>query len=332
MKIDHLKYLRCPACSGQLELGEGSKSEAGKIKTGELHCSCGENYPIENFIPRFVSSDNYAKKFGYQWLRHAKTQFDSYTGRPLSRNRFFATTQWPERLENRIVIEAGCGAGRFTEIVVETGAMVLSFDYSVAVDANYASNGHHENLLIVQADIYHMPFPKEVSDDLFCLGVLQHTPDVEKAFKALPPFIRKGGRLAVDIYLKIPGVLPWVLRTTNTWNVVRPITARMDPDKLYAFCERHIDRMWNLAKKINHKPWGPFVLRRLLVPPYIGVYDLPDDLLKQWMKLDMFDSLGAAYIYTQTLLTAKKWFHESPLTDITVCCGHNGVNGRATKM
>ena len=89
--------------------------------------------------------------------------------------------------------------------------------------------------------------------------------------------------------------------------------------------------MWWLAKKINNKPWGPFVLRRLLVPPYIGVYDLSDDLLKLWMKLDMFDTLGAAYIYTQTLATAKKWFNECQFANIEVCCGYNGINGRAIK-
>jgi hypothetical protein len=33
-------------------------------------------------IPRFVSPDNYATFFGYQWNIHAKTQLDSYTGLP----------------------------------------------------------------------------------------------------------------------------------------------------------------------------------------------------------------------------------------------------------
>ena len=332
MRIDHLHYLCCPVCAGKLELENHDHPPGERVQEGMLHCSCGEKYPITKHIPRFVSSDNYAKKFGYQWLKHAHTQFDSYMGKPLSERRFYATTQWPRRLENKIVIEAGSGAGRFTEIVVKTGAMILSFDYSVAVEANYASNGQNDNVLIVQADIYHMPFPKESADYLFCLGVLQHTPDVEKAFKVLPTVLRPGGQLAVDIYLKMSGLLSWILRTTSTWNVVRPITSRMNSDKLYAFCDKHIERMWGIAQRINRKPWGPFVLRRLLVPPYIGVYDLPDDLLKQWMKLDMFDSLGAAYIDTQTLETAEKWFRESPLKDIEVCCGYNGINGRATKI
>lgn len=52
----------------------------------------------------------------------------------------------------------GSGSGRFTDIVATTNTTVISIDYSVAVKANYASNGHLPNILIVQADSYHLSF------------------------------------------------------------------------------------------------------------------------------------------------------------------------------
>jgi ubiquinone/menaquinone biosynthesis C-methylase UbiE len=59
-------------------------------------------------------------------------------------------------------------------------------DYSYAVDANYAFNGGKNNVFIVQAEVYKMPFRENFFDKLFCFGVLQHTPDPEKAFLLLP--------------------------------------------------------------------------------------------------------------------------------------------------
>jgi hypothetical protein len=44
--------------------------------------------------------------------------------------------------------------------------MVLSLDMSVAVDANFATNGRSENVLIVQGDITQMPFPYDYADRL----------------------------------------------------------------------------------------------------------------------------------------------------------------------
>ena len=73
-----------------------------------------------------------------------------------------------------------------TEQAALTGATVASLDYSYAVEANFASNGHRGNVLIVQADMFAMPFQPDEFDKVFCFGVLQHTPDPRAAFDALP--------------------------------------------------------------------------------------------------------------------------------------------------
>ena len=73
--------------------------------------------------------------------------------------------------KNKKVLEAGSGAGRFTEILLKYGAVVDSFDYSSAVEANAKNNGHHDNLVLVQADIRKMPFPKdELRLRMYALG------------------------------------------------------------------------------------------------------------------------------------------------------------------
>ncbi len=53
-------------------------------------------------------------------------------------------TGWPKDMKGETILEAGSGAGRFTEIMVKTGANILSFDFSSAVDANRGNKKLHK--------------------------------------------------------------------------------------------------------------------------------------------------------------------------------------------
>jgi SAM-dependent methyltransferase len=96
-------------------------------------------------------------------------------------------------------LEAGSGAGRFTEILLKSGAALDSFVYSAAVDANAINNGA-QPFTLVQADIRAMPFEPNSYDFVVCLGVLQHTPDTEESIAKLWEMVRPGGRLVIDHY------------------------------------------------------------------------------------------------------------------------------------
>jgi hypothetical protein len=74
--------------------------------------------PLIEGIPRFISASNSADSFGEQWHRCAEVQIDSLTGVDISRRRFFECSGWsPEELASKTVLEVGCGAGRFTEVL-----------------------------------------------------------------------------------------------------------------------------------------------------------------------------------------------------------------------
>jgi len=69
----------------------------------------------------------YVDNFGIQWNLFEKTQLDSYTGIPLSRDRLIRCCgpQLFGSLRGKYVLEAGCGAGRFTEVLLDRGAQLL---------------------------------------------------------------------------------------------------------------------------------------------------------------------------------------------------------------
>lgn len=328
MRLQHVQLLRCPASGEELECVADDIVD-GCVKSGTLRTRNSQNcYPIVAFIPRFVSHDNYARNFGLEWNIHSRTQYDSASGHELSRKRFFEETRWPSGLAGETVLEVGSGSGRFTEHALSTGATVVSFDYSQAVEANYASNGRHHNLLLVQASVFEMPFAARSFDRVFCFGVLQHTPDPHKVFLALEKMLKPGGALAADVYIK--NFARWAL-PFKYW--VRPFTKGREPERLYPFVKQYVDFMWPLARLIRRIPRiGPSLNWKLLIADYSQhLANADDETLRQWAYLDTFDMLSPRYDNPQTVRTFRRWFREAGLTEIDVGRGFNGVEGRGRK-
>lgn len=321
MKPEFVSYLRCPKTGNPLAL-EISEEVDGRVKTGSLRNPLGESWPIIDFVPRFVEAGNYADNFGLEWKIHARTQFDADAGHQMSEERVFGVTGWDRDLSSEVILEAGSGSGRFTEHLLRTGAIVVSFDYSDAVSSNYANNGSHENLLLVQASIYEMPFDKASFDKVFCFGVLQHTPAPEASFKSLVTMLRPGGKIATDVYLKT--IMRFYLNT-RYW--VRPLTRKVEPQKLYGWCKSYINMMWPLARIIRKIPLiGEALNWRLLIADYaVQMPDASDEQLKEWALLDTFDMLSPAYDIPQTPTNYRRWHEEAKLDDISVRRGPNGL-------
>ena len=72
-------------------------------------------------------------------------------------------------------------------------------DLSDAVETAFAATRALENVHIVQADIYHLPFPR-IFDYAFSVGVLHHLPDPLRGFKSLASKVKQGGHLSAWVY------------------------------------------------------------------------------------------------------------------------------------
>ena len=104
MKPNHTELLVCPKCKGNLEPVE-AKTKGDSIESGKLKCSpCELMFPILRHIPRFVPFENYASNFGFEWTKHALTQYDSYSGSNVSEKRFFEETKWPRDMSGQFVL------------------------------------------------------------------------------------------------------------------------------------------------------------------------------------------------------------------------------------
>ncbi|MBN2021091.1 MAG: class I SAM-dependent methyltransferase [Sedimentisphaerales bacterium] len=315
MKLTLLNYIACQKCGSAFELREAAY-EHGEVKQGFLACAkCNLEFPITNFIPRFAEADNYAAAFGLQWNRFSRTQIDKYNGTTLSSDRFYRESGWsPTDLRGSMVLEAGCGAGRFTQACLDAGAEVVAFDLSNSVDACLQNHGLVQNLHIIQADIYNLPFKKKLFDRAFCFGVLQHTPDPEGAFASLVPYLRPDGFVAVDVYRKV--FWNWLLPKYYFRFVSRLVSY---PKLFDIVSNKMVPLLLPFSDFIGRIPRIGLYLRRILPVANIrGYAPLSEEVIRDWAVLDTFDMLAARYDQPQTATQIRRWFADAGLVDTVV--------------
>ena len=317
-----LPILRCPSSGQRLRPADGTGPD---LVSGWLASEDGQHrHEIRSGIPRFVPASNYADNFGMQWNHFARTQLDSHSGHAISAERFWAATGWkPADMAGKWVLDIGCGAGRFAEIALSSGANVVALDYSSAVDACLANLRQHPCLHVVQGDAFALPFAPGSFDFVYSLGVLQHTPDPHRAFAALPPMLAPGGRLSVDYYEKSLGAL------LHPKYLLRPVTKRLPKPMLFSALEAVVPVLLPVSRLAGRVPLLGRGLQRLVpVANDEGTLPLTPTQLREWSLLDTFDWLAPEYDNPQSESTARQWMVQAGLEQIEVLrVGHLVARG-----
>jgi len=252
---------------------------------GSLVTEKKEKIEIVSGIPRFVSSENYAAAFGLQWKIFRQTDLDSYTKKSFSKNRLeIALGQPLETIKGLKILEAGSGAGRFTEVLLKYCAEVYSFDISNAVEANYKNNMPHRNLTLFQGDVMNIPFQDEFFDISLCLGVLQHTPDTIESIKELTRVLKKGGKLVIDHYKFHLG--HYLSLYFFYWSCIK----RLKPQNQLKVTEFLTKIFFPIHWYFKDSPSMQFLLRRISpISFYYGLFDLTKEQHYDFSRLDTHD-------------------------------------------
>jgi ubiquinone/menaquinone biosynthesis C-methylase UbiE len=276
----------------------------------DLRDESGVSFPIVDGIPRLAPRDNYAESFGMQWNKFAATQIDRHNaGMTLSRDRFFATTEWdPDELAGLDILEVGSGAGRFSQVILSnTRANLWSVDYSSAVDANLRNNGDiaPDRFRLFQCSVYEMPFADGSFDKAFCLGVLQHTPDFSASVRSIIRKVKIGGEIVVDFY-PITGF--WT--KIHAKYLLRPITKRLPKSALLRLIERTAGPLGAVTRGLRSIGLG--ALTRFV--PVADDRGFPRDLslgqYREWLILDTFDWFSPEFDQPQRVATVRRMFEQ----------------------
>lgn len=263
MKPELLAWLACPACGGELAFAmlPTLPREGGDVEEGTLVCrACRVEYPVVESVPRLLPPRRLEprvrrtrRSFGWEWLRYPVEP------QPEDREILLEETQVPaEDWAGRLVLDAGCGMGRYAKAARGLGARVVAFDLSESLLRLVPLARKDRDLHVVQGDLLAPPFKPEAFDAAYSQGVLHHTADTRGAFDRVARLVKRDGLLAVWVYgspgswrsfstnpLKpgrrwLKAVLPlvwlvvWARRILS--DALRVVTTRLPVPLLYLLC------------------------------------------------------------------------------------------------
>lgn len=280
MTPETLALLRCPACRGAL---------ARSTEPPALRCpACDRDYPEVGGVPRFAGED-YVASFGRQWNRYdvARDEEDEAV---------FAvkTGVAPRELGGKLVLDAGCGGGRYARLLGRQGARVVGVDLSASVEKAAALCADLPGVTILRADLTRLPLAEATFDLAFSIGVLHHGPDPRGAFAEVARRVKPGGTLAVWLYRRNTRPQEWVN------SALRAVSTRLPARALEPLCvglgalgglpvlNRTLNKVANFS---NHPDWTLRVC-------------------------DNFDWYAPRYQSHHTVAELKRWFDEEGYDDL----------------
>jgi SAM-dependent methyltransferase len=348
MKARLANLLVCPQCQAELSL-EITDRNGENIVSGIFHCTpCRAQFPVKNGIPRFVASEAYTSSFSFEWKSWRRTQFDTAHRKTSSVSFAASTGVRPESLAGKLVLDAGCGSGRYMDVMARAGAEVVGLDLSLAVEVAHENLGSLPNCHFIQADLLQLPFRRETFDFIYSLGVLHHTPNTKRAFVNLARTLQPGGEIAIwvyplrrltetfhyfphrvnevlalDVNYQIPtrwsGLLhrlarplDWIMENSSAMQ--RVFTTRLPTSWLYRLCHVAIPLY--------------YFYRLPLFFPFRLVTKIAMDPDPEWRVLDTFDWYSPRYQWKHTYPEVLAWFEAEGLKEIAILPRPVAVRGK----
>ncbi len=352
MKYRLLDWLACPSCgTPDLQVqawSSDTKQSPAEIVDGLLECpKCDKLYPIVGAIPRMLPdsflehygylSSRYpgkltktpqmeqeiaafqkqcratAESFGFEWLRFVVTD------KPEDIWSYRETTGLTSGdVKGKLVLDAGCGMGRYIEVAAADGAEVVGMDLSRAVERAWRETKHRSQIHLVQGNIMKLPFKPNTFEFIYSIGVLHHTPSTRRAFQSLCPILRPGGRISIWVYQThqpeknaafYKRAFAFLARGVS--DGLRVITTRLPHNLLANLCYAAVPLGLLKRKAVENK-----ALKTVLWPVLL----LPISHHSKWQVrvCDTFDWLAPQFQWKHTTKEVRAWFEAEGLTDIKI--------------
>ena len=150
--------------------------------------------PAENIDPKTVSS------FGEEWNAfHGFSESDII----ISGDKYFDIVTDEMLNKESLVIDIGCGSGRFIKYLKGRYKKIVGLDPSSAIFVADNLLGEDGSIELVQASTDNIPYPDSYFDFGYSLGVFHHIPDTQKALSDSVKKIKPGGYFLLYLYYSL---------------------------------------------------------------------------------------------------------------------------------
>lgn len=264
--------LVCPECRGPLRLD-------GDFLVGTAP-GCGDRYPVIDGIPRLLrgghrpgvvrahriwfdttperaalagtweskpaTPESIVAAFDDEWSRHAtvgtpdhSVAFDGYAD-------LVPASAFDRDL---IVLDAGCGAGRWSYQIATRGPRVIALDLGRSVEVAARNTRSTGRVAAIQADVRDCPITVGGVDWACCLGVLHHVPDAGPALARVAASVRRGGFVLIYLYYALDGRGPLFRAAFFVVDRLRRVTSHLPRAATRVFADAiAVTVYWPLAR------------------------------------------------------------------------------------
>jgi SAM-dependent methyltransferase len=257
--------------------------------------------------------------FGWEWQTFNDQIQNTYmTDKAIFLDFIYPTAE--DFFEGKLVLDAGCGMGRFLKLGAEFGSSeIIGVDLSQSVEAAYRNTRSLANAHVVQANILALPFFKNF-DYIFSVGVLHHMQNPKEGFSQLVKLLKDNGRISVWVYAKENN--GWVIYLLSPLR--KYVTSRLPRPVLYVI-SYFLGLILYSCLQLIYKPANESKLgsrlRRFF--PYNDYLYYSSRLTFASLVSVVFDHLApqlAAYISREEF---ESWFREEDLAAVTITARNN---------
>lgn len=319
MEIKFLSVLKDPYNKKDLIWHCFEQNEGNLLNGIFINEESKKAYPLENGVPVFTSapfSENFISKFkseiekiesnlsfklsieiskdnwsfSNEWEYHFENDLKTTWGWTVEQRfqQLLAETQLiNKKVDEHIVLDAGCGNGMLTERVSLDFNLTFGVDFSNSVFFS-EKNRQSKNVCFIKADLRYLPFSNDFFDVVFSNGVIHHTDNTKKTFDLITPTIKKGGVFYIWLYSR-KGRFLWRFKR-RIYDFIRLIVCRF-PNKAQKITVNFFSRILSL-----------FVKNKSL-----------DEI-----KIDMFDSITPRWRFYHTPEEVSFWYYHAGFGPVTL--------------
>lgn len=166
------------------------------LEAGGHQIASFTNAEGDNLDPETVAS------FGEEW-----TKFNAFSEEEITNagDQYFDIVTDEMVNKDTVVLDMGCGTGRWSKYLAPRAGFIEAIDPSKAVFSAAELTKDCDNVRVTNAGVDNIPFADESFDFAMGIGVYHHIPDTRKAIKDTLKKVKPGGHFLIYLYYNLDG-------------------------------------------------------------------------------------------------------------------------------
>ena len=168
--------------------------------------------------------------FNKEWQKYNYLNFDKKKLK-IFFNQYFEIFPWDKINQNSIGFDMGCGSGRWAQFVAPRVKTLICVEPSDAIKVAKINLNRFNNVKFLKESTNSCTIKEKSQDFGYCLGVLHHIPDPEKALKDCAKLLKSKSPFLLYLYYNFENKPKWFKLIWKVSDFMRKVISKM-PNRL----------------------------------------------------------------------------------------------------